>query len=142
MKLTLTQETVDRYCAEYFKKHPRARKKPIEHPYHPSINVWCILPRIQMNALKQKWKDFVVWWMNDLGYNNMKLDEFEMIFTTFMPTKRRSDPDNFSPKYILDGMSEAEFIIDDDGSHLKALTLKTSYDKCKPRTEIEIKILK
>ena len=77
-----------------------------------------------MNALKQKWKDFIVYWINDLGLQDKKLDNFEMIFTTYMPTKRRIDCDNTVPKFILDGFSESGFIIDDDGQHLKSLTLR------------------
>ena len=63
-----------------------------------------------------------------------------MTFTTYMPTKRRIDPDNTVPKFILDGFSESGLIIDDDGRHLRSLTLKTDYDKERPRTEINIKI--
>ena len=96
------------------------------------------MQRPQMNVLIQKWKDFCIWWINSLGYNDMKLTEFEMIFTTYMPTRRRIDPDNTIPKFILDGFTESGFIVDDDGSHLKSLTLKTGYDKENPRTEIEI----
>lgn len=97
-----------------------------------------VLPRIQMNALKQKWKDFIIFWINDLGLQNRRLNSFDMIFTTYMPTKRRVDCDNTVPKFILDGFSESGFIIDDDGSHLRSLTLKTGYDKANPRTEIEV----
>lgn len=139
--MILDQSVLDRYNTYYFKNHPRASKKPIEHPYHESINKWFIMQRPQMNALKQRWKDFCVWWVQELGYENMKLSSFEMIFTTYMPTKRRVDPDNTVPKFILDGFSESGFIIDDDGNHLKALTLKTDYDKNNPRTEINIRIL-
>lgn len=139
--MILDQSVLDRYNTYYFKNHPRASKKPIEHPYHESINKWFIMQRPQMNALKQRWKDFCIWWVQELGYENMKLSSFEMIFTTYMPTKRRIDPDNTVPKFILDGFSESGFIVDDDGNHLKALTLKTDYDKNNPRTKIEIKIL-
>ena len=125
----------------YFKKYPRRSKAPIEHPYHESINKWFVMQRPQMNALKQRWKEFCIWWIETLGYTNLKLDQFEMTFTTYMPTKRRIDPDNTTPKFILDGLSESGLIIDDDGKHLRSLTLKTDYDKERPRTEINIKIL-
>ena len=140
-KLILDQSVIDKYCDEYFKIHPRSRKKPIEKPHHPFINTWMILPRIQMNALKQKWKDFGMWWINKLGYSDLKLDNFEMEFITYMPTRRRSDPDNTCPKFLLDSFTEAGFIIDDDGQHLKSLTLKTDYDKEYPRTEIIVKTI-
>ena len=141
LHLILDQEVLDKYYIYYFKQHPRASKKPIAHPYHESINKWFVMTRMEMNTLKQKWKDFCIWWIRELGYENMHLSQFEMTFTTFMPTKRRIDADNTVPKFILDGFTESGFIVDDDGQHLKALTLKTDYDKNNPRTEIEINIL-
>lgn len=65
IKLILDTNVVDRYNEYYFSQHPKAKKKQIEHPYHPSINVWAIKPRIQMNALKQSWKAFIIWWIKD-----------------------------------------------------------------------------
>ena len=141
LNLVLDQAVLDKYNAYYFKLYPRRSKVPIEHPYHESINKWFIMQRPQMNALKQKWKEFCVWWIEQLGYSGLGLDQFEMTFTTFMPTKRRIDTDNTVPKMILDGFVESGFIVDDDGRHLRSLTLKTDYDKERPRTEIEIKIL-
>lgn len=141
LSLVLDQKVLDEYNAYYFNKYPRRTKAPIEHPYHESINKWFVMQRPQMNALKQRWKEFCIWWIENLGYRNMKLDQFEMTFITYMPTKRRIDPDNTTPKFILDGLSESGLIIDDDGKHLRSLTLKTDYDKERPRTEINIKIL-
>lgn len=140
-KLILNNEVLEKYNEHYFFIHKRAKKKPIPHPYHESINTWFIMRRPEMNALKQRWKEFCIWWINDMGYADLKLDRFEMIFTTYMPSKRRVDPDNTVPKFILDGFSESGFIIDDNGQHLKSLTLRTDYDKNNPRTEIEINIL-
>lgn len=141
LNLVLDQKVLDGYNTYYFKKYPRRSKAPIEHPYHESINKWFVMQRPQMNALKQRWKEFCIWWIETLGYTNLRLDQFEMTFTTYMPTKRRIDPDNTVPKFILDGLVESGFIIDDDGRHLRSLTLKTDYDKERPRTEINIKIL-
>jgi Holliday junction resolvase RusA-like endonuclease len=114
-KLTIDNKLIDEYADYYFKSHPRARKKPIEHPYHESINRWFIMKRPQMNMLKQKWKDFIIWWMRKLGYMDKKLGQFTMTFTVYMPTRRRIDPDNTVPKFILDGFTESGFIVDDDG---------------------------
>ena len=139
--LILDQKVLDKYNEYYFKLHPRAKKVPIERPTIPSLNTWIILPRIQMNALKQKHKDFIIWWINDLGYQDMKIDNFEMTYKDYMPTKRRSDPDNFTPKFWNDGFTESGFIVDDDGKHLKKLTLIADYDKDWTRTEVEIKLL-
>ena len=138
VRLTLDQSVLDKYNKYYFLEHPKAKKVPIEHPYHPSINTWCILPRIQMNALKQKWKDFVKFWMKLERLENRQLDNFDIVLTVYFNTKRRHDTDNQVPKFILDGFTESGFIVDEDEKHLHSLTLKTGYDKENPRTEFEI----
>lgn len=91
-----------------------------------------------MNALKQQWKTFGIWWIESLGYQNMKLDNFDIDITVYFSTKRRHDVDNQVPKFLLDSFSESGFIIDDDEKHLHSLTLRTGYDKENPRTEITI----
>lgn len=138
IKLTLDQSVLDGYNRYYFGTHPKAKKIPIEKPWHPSINTWMILPRIQMNALKQKWKDLVKYWIFNEGLTNRQLDNFDIIYTVFFNTKRRHDVDNIVPKFILDGFTESGFIVDDDEKHLHSLTLRTGYDKENPRTEIEV----
>lgn len=139
IKLVLDNGVLDEYNKYYFGKHPRAKKVPIDKPTIPSLNTWIILPRMQMNALKQKHKEFGIWWINKLGYQNMKLNEFEMDFYIYMPTKRRADNDNFVPKFILDSFTESGFILDDSNDHLKKLTIMSGYDKYNPRTEITVR---
>ena len=56
IKLTIDNNTLSEYEKYYFKQHPRASKKPIANPYHPTINQWMIMKRPMTNALKQKWK--------------------------------------------------------------------------------------
>ena len=90
-----------------------------------------------MNALKQKWKEFVKFWVKINKMDNRQLDDFDLIVTVFFNTKRRHDVDNLTPKFILDGLTEAGTIVDDDEKHLHSLTLKTGYDKENPRTEFE-----
>lgn len=138
IKLILDNDVLDKYNEYYFKQHPRAKKKPIEKPRHPSLNQWIILPRIQMNALKQKWKDFVCYWIKSEELDKEQLDNFEIIVTTYFDSKRRTDLDNHVIKFILDGFTESGFIVDDDSKHLHSLTFKAGYDKDNPRTEIEI----
>lgn len=138
-KLILDKEVLERYSQHYFSLHPKARKVPFEQPYHPSLNVWMRLRRPEMNALKQKWKDFIVWWLKDLGLEETKLEKFEVTFTVYFSTKRRHDLDNQVPKFILDGFVEEGLFPDDDEHHLTSLTYKSGYDKENPRTEIEIK---
>lgn len=137
-KIIIDMDTINLYNKYYFDLHPKAKKAPISKPYHPSINTWCILPRLQMNSLKQKWKEFGCWWIKEIGYSNMLLDVFDMEFLIFFDTKRRHDVDNQVPKFILDSFTASKFIIDDDENHLRSLTIKTGYDKNNPRTEIKI----
>lgn len=140
--MVIDNNTLIEYEKYYFKLHTKARKKPIEQPYHPSINKWMIMKRPMMNALKQRWKDFMMWFIEYNGYTNLHIEECEMIFVSYFKTKIRHDVDNTTPKFILDGLAESGFIIDDDSRHLTSLTLKCEYDKENPRTEIFIKINK
>ena len=140
LTLTLDNSVLEQYYEYYFNKYPRRTKKPIKHPYHESINEWFIMLRPQMNALKQAWKDFWIWWIEELGLQNEKYQLFTITSTVYMPTRRRCDPDNTVIKFFLDGMVEGGLIEDDGGKHLKALTLKTDYDKENPRTELDFVI--
>lgn len=140
-KIIIDNALVDEYCQLYFKQHPRAKKRPIDRPIHPSLNQWMILPRIQMNTLKQKWKDFGKFVIKKYGLENKMLENFEIEFLVFMSTRRRIDPDNTCPKFLLDAFTESGFIVDDDSKHLHSLTLQCGYDKNNPRTEIVIKTI-
>jgi Holliday junction resolvase RusA-like endonuclease len=95
-----------------------------------------------MNALKQAWKDFMIWLVWDNGYSNLKIDECNMTFITYFKTKARHDIDNCVPKFMLDGLVDSGFIVDDNSDHLKCLTLKCDYDRENPRTEILISGIK
>jgi Holliday junction resolvase RusA-like endonuclease len=141
IKLVIDNKVLDEYNKYYFLCHPKARVVRIKEPYHPSINKWMIMQRQAMNDTKQRWKDFMCWFIEYCGYKDLRIAECEMIFTTYFKTTIRHDVDNTVPKFLLDGLAESGFIIDDDSKHLTSLTLKCDYDKDNPRTEIEIKIL-
>ena len=96
------------------------------------------MKRPMMNALKQRWKEFMIWFIEYNGYTNLHIEKCDMIFTSYFKTKIRHDVDNTTPKFALDGLAESGFIIDDDSKHLMSLTLKCGYDKENPRTEIEV----
>ena len=84
----------------------------------------------------------MVWFIKYSGYDNLNISECEMTFTAYFKTKVRRDADNCVPKFILDGLVDSGFIIDDDSRHLKSLTLKCAYDSVNPRTEILINNIK
>ena len=139
IKLILDNELLDEYAEYYFDHHPRARTRSIIKPRHPSINEWMIMKRPEMNMVKQRWKEFAIWWIDKLGYTDMQLDSFEMIITVFFDSKRRVDSDNQVPKFLLDGFTASGFIVDDSSHHLHSLTLRCDYDKEWPRTEILVR---
>lgn len=132
-------DTLKRYEDYYFSIHTRATKKPIKQPYHESINVWMIMKRPMMNALKQRWKDFIKWFVSEQGYDNLHIDRCEISQMIYYPNDRRHDTDNSVPKFILDGLVEGGMIIDDDCHHITKLTLECGIDREHPRTEIVIK---
>lgn len=139
-RLIITDGVLDEYEQAYFKAHPRARKRPIKNPYHESINVWMIMRRSAMNALKQKWKDFIKWFVEYLGYANLHIEKCDISQMVYYPNDRRHDTDNSVPKFILDGMVESGMIYDDDSKHVKKLTLECGVDHDNPRTEITVTV--
>lgn len=136
--IIIDKNTINSYNNYYFKKYTKRKKAPIEFPTHPSINKWSIMKRPQMNALKQAWKEFIVWVVEENGLTNKKINKSNMTFISYFRTKVRKDVDNTVPKFIIDGFSESGLIIDDDFLHLESITLKCGYDKENPRTEIYI----
>ena len=98
------------------------------------------MKRPAMNALKQRWKDFIVWYIEDQGYTNLRIDICEMTYKVFYQTHRRHDVDNMTPKFIQDGFVTSGFVIDDDSEHIRSLTLTCDVDEERPRTEITVTI--
>lgn len=136
--LVIDNNALSRYEEYYFSIHTKASKKPIKHPYHESINAWMIMKRPMMNALKQKWKDFICFFVNEQGYSNLRIEKCEIHQTAYYPNNRRHDTDNSVPKFILDGLVESGMIEDDDSKHITKLILECGTDHDNPRTEILI----
>lgn len=129
--IEFTEELLESWTKEYFKKHPRSKKKPIDKPSHPSLNKWIILQRITMNKLKQDWKDFVVYVVGYYGLEDLGISSCKCKYVVYNSTLRRKDIDNYSPKFILDGLTaEASGVLVDDGcSCINELTISVEYHK-------------
>ena len=138
--LVIDDSVLDAYSEHYFSEHPKATKRPLKNPYHESINSWMIMKRPAMNCLKQKWKDFIKWFVNEQGYANLRIDKCEISQTIYYPTNRRHDLDNSVPKFVLDGLVESGMVVDDDCEHVTKLTLQCDIDKERPRTELLLTI--
>ena len=141
IKIIITTNCIDRYNQLYFKQHPRAKKAPIRSPQHPSINTYMTMNNMARNNLKQRWKDFIVWKINDMGLSQRQVKKCEILYRTFFYQNRRHDLDNLSPKFIFDGFVEAGLIPDDDSEHITSLTIECGVDKENPRIEFWITIL-
>lgn len=135
-KIISNNKTLAEYNKYYFNKYPRRSKPPLKSPLHPSINTWFILKRPEMNKLKQRWKDYVVWLVDCCGYRNLLLDNCKITYKFYMPSKRRYDCDNLTPKFSNDGLTEAGVIVDDDYKHMNPLEVWIGCDKDDPRMEI------
>ena len=142
IKIVIDRDSLERYESHYFTLHPRAKKKPIKSPQHPSINTYTRMSTHAANNLKQSWKAFIMWIIEDLGYKDLQIQECEITYVTYFSQDRRHDLDNISPKYILDGFVEAGFIMDDDYTHIKKLTTQCDIDKENPRIEFLIDVIK
>lgn len=98
------------------------------------------MKRPAMNALKQRWKNFIIWLVNEYGYSGAGISKCEVAHIVYFPTNSRHDSDNYVPKFILDGLVESGMIIDDDCHHITKLVLMCGIDKENPRTEIIVTI--
>lgn len=131
ISIEFTEELLEEWTKIYFKKHSRARKKPIETPANPSLNKWIILRRISMNKLKQDYKDFTKFVISHYRLEDLGISKCKCKYITYKKTKGRIDLDNTTPKFILDGLSaEASGVICDDSSDcITELTLLEEYHK-------------
>ena len=100
-----------------------------------------ILKRPMMNALKQRWKDFIRWFVDEQGYANLRIEKCDVHQCVYYPTNRRHDVDNSVPKFIIDGLVDGGMIVDDDSKHLRKLVLECGVDAEHPRTELYITII-
>lgn len=134
--IIIDNDILNEYTKYYFLKYPKRKKEPIPKPITPSINQWMVMLRPQMNKVKQDWKEFIVWVVDFYGYTNANIQICDMELNIYFDTKRRHDSDNYSPKFINDGLTESGMLVDDDFSHIRKLTISGDYDKLNPRMEI------
>jgi Holliday junction resolvase RusA-like endonuclease len=64
-------------------------------------------------------------------------EKARVTITYFFGDRRRHDADNYAGKYLLDGLTKAGVIVDDDLKHITT-TIVGEYDKQHPRTEITV----
>ena len=102
---------------------------------HPSINEWKKWHYHKYNSEKQVWKDMI--YVVARGGHQFK-GKVKVTITYYFPDKRSRDIDNYTPKFIMDGLVSAEIIEDDNQRIVTSLTTRFLYDKNNPRTEVLI----
>ena len=85
---------------------------------------------------KKEWTNAVAW----LAKKQAPPKPYRMADVTllyYFPTRIRHDADNYCGKFLLDGLTQAGVIIDDDLSHIH-LHIGGDHDKENPRTVITV----
>lgn len=87
---------------------------------------------------KRVWTDAVIWACKAAKDRPEKpWEHANVVITYYFPTRSRHDADNYAGKYLLDGLTRAGVIVDDDLKHITT-TIRGGYDRERPRTEIEV----
>ena len=103
---------------------------PSDNKFKGRQNVW------EYRIEKERWLG-VVWYACVGRKPSEPVKKDTVTITYFFPTRGRRDPDNYSGKFIIDGLVSAG-IIQDDSFQCIDLRLKADYDKKNPRTEVEV----
>lgn len=88
---------------------------------------------------KQLWKQVVT--LCCLPKPREPIERSEVTIEYFFPDRKRRDPDNYSGKMILDGLTAAGIIKDDDFDHINLTIKKGGVDRKFPRVEIRIEAI-
>lgn len=88
---------------------------------------------------KSDWTEQVIYSvraLRDRPREPYQLADVELLY--YFPTRSRHDADNYAGKLLLDGLTRAGVIVDDDMAHIR-LHIAGSYDRREPRTVITVR---
>ena len=104
-----------------------------------SLNRWHGYHWSKKAQIKLEWTE-AVQWIAQSKHNRLPLKYPSITFTCYFRTRHARDKDNFSivAKVILDGLTNAGVIEDDNSTAIDLRPLVFDYSKKKPRVEIEI----
>ena len=104
----------------------------------PSLNKWSRMHWSKAAEIKRKWEADVYY----LAYSQRPKEPFKyakITITYYFKDKRRRDiVDNYSPKFLMDGLVKAKILLDDRTEYVGIPELIMAYDKKNSRTEIKI----
>lgn len=85
---------------------------------------------------KNEWT-MKVWAMSFPQRPKVPYEKALVKITYYFPTAARHDADNYAGKFLLDGLTKAKIIVDDDLKHI-ATVIRGEVDRKNPRTVIEV----
>lgn len=96
-------------------------------------NVW------EYRKAKEEWTSAVQWACKASKERPKTPYEKAVVeITYYFPTHARHDADNYAGKFLMDGLTKAGVIIDDDLKHITTI-IRGAHDKNDPRTEITVR---
>lgn len=104
---------------------------PSNNKFSGRENVW------EYRTEKKRWEHLIM--LKCRPKPDKPIDKATVRLTYYFRTRTRRDPDNYSGKFILDGLVKAG-ILKDDSFGVIRLELCGRYDKENPRTEIEVTV--
>ena len=93
----------------------------------------------EYRSAKKQWTDAVIWTVRgcrDKPEKPYRMAAVEILY--YFPDNRRRDPDNYSGKLLLDGLTKAGVIVDDSFQHI-TLAVGGDVDRREPRTVIVVR---
>lgn len=92
-------------------------------------------------ADKQYWQDMVGWSVKATGWRGEPLKKAKVELIYHFANSTRRDPDNYSGKFILDGLKKFGVIVDDSFNNIQLLLSMGKNDKGNPHVEIFVTAL-
>jgi len=120
-----------------FFKNKKSYKIVLTDMIHPSLNVWTKWHWARISKKKKEFEETIYWLAKQQKIDNLKLKKAKIKIIYYFSNKQRKDKDNFAPKFIMDGLTKAGIITDDNDDEV-TVTIKFDYDKKNKRTEILI----
>lgn len=92
--------------------------------------------RWEYQQVKKTWLEIIALYCRPRPKEPLK--NVKVKITYYFPDNRRRDPDNYSGKFILDGLTGTGIIKDDNFQNI-SLELKAKFKQSDTKTEIELK---
>ena len=104
----------------------------------PSLNKWSRMHWAKAAEIKKRWEANIYY----TSFNQRPKAPYRYakvkITYYFKDHRRRDIVDNYSPKFLMDGLVKAKILEDDRTEYVGIPELVMAYDKERPRTEIKI----